>query len=1167
MAGHRYWRLRGVASFPGQDTNPMWVCNYKWLDASGDDTLGTPTYSASSSVETGNFLVANMGDPVQTPAHGWQGTGNFADQWIAADYGSDVDPHFVQFQNPDTGASYWLGTQVAIEYSDDGATWVENQIIEPGYIPGAAPYVFRIDDSGHRYWRLKGVVADGSHTGDGFGLNSLSFLDSTHTSVGSGTLSASHTDGGWSLSQATSANAGSTGWYSGNSGTGQVFNSAWIAIDFGSVKKVKYVTFCSLDSFPWTTGREIDVEHSDDGTTWTLANHLVGISGRNGEVRKFRVGDGPQYAPAHRAWRVKSDAVGNTSRGCTVAEEVEFLPDVYGCSLTYGKTPNALLCNSEGFGNRTGAFDLDYGTMWHDSCDAGGAGWICWDSGATSSNWLSVGYFSWRARNDGTYANQDSISLGGLEYTDDDPSSSPTWTRAYSIAQQNSWTANERRVPLPYLAPTNDPDGHRYWRVYQYRNNTSQTGIAELEMAREPGGDNVCRTYQGGTASADGHYSGYDAFKAFDGVLNNGSNEWGVTGGANSEHWLQWDFGSGAAYKINEVRLAPMTDGPATPRTFEVQSSDDGSTWTREWIVLFDGTYTYGSLTTFTRPTPDDGSGAHQFIGIMNLKSALEKYHGGSAGSSLDFVCREFEMAATAGGTNLCTGGTGHWYPTSDPVSRLFDGNYTSPEAYNGAPGCKRAAIWYDFGSGNAETITEVRYTRGDTTNTNYGRAPGEGWLIYSDDGMSWDILAEYTDVDYRAPGPGVTDTGFIEFVISSTAETVGTATATSSAIGYTEVPGSTRGTATATSAGNGHLMGLGTIQTRGQALGQGIATGVMDPFRRTVGTASATSTAIGRAAAVGTISTVGTASATSFADSGSAATGVIATVGASTATSTANALATGRIDTVGSASATSAADAAGSYVPSATVGSSSAIGAAVGIARGIHALVGRAGATSDAIAKMAAVRPMVGSAAGHGSTTGITDQNRPMAGAATATSSALGVGTGIKSTVGSAVATSSAVAAGSHKPTGTIGISTGGSTAIGRASVVVSTVGVSTASSSAAAKISTIAQTVGSATGSSTSAGVSLNLHPMRGSAAGTSAGDGRLGTRADSVGRAHGSSLALGVGVTIGSGMEPPEVVLVSFDDWLVMVPPPSDELVVVEVDDEIVVVPLDDSAALVA
>lgn len=455
---------------------------------------------------------------------------------------------------------------------------------------------------------------------------------------------------------------------------------------------------------------------------------------------------------AHRAWRIAVDSVNNGGRNCCAAGEIEFLATMGGSDLTDG-APGTAIGASSGYGAPANAFDGANNTLWHNSCD--GTMWIGWDSGASSDDWFEATCFAWTARDSNEYAPQDSIKVGGLEWTDDDPASSPTWHRLWACLPQAPFTISERRVIQYEAPPTNDGDGHRYWRVLQYRNNTGQTGIAELQLAKTAGGVNLCSVV-GGTPSASGNYGGYEPYRAFDGVTNSGSSEWAVSGGRNSQHWLAWDFGAGHAFTINEVRIAPMTDNGATPRTFAVQWSDDGAAWTTHYYGLYDGTYSYGSFHAFTKPTPGP---THRYLGFFNTMSAGEKYYGQSAGSYLDLVAREVEMAAFVTGPNICVGGSGHWYPASDAATNLFDGNYGS-EAYNGGGGCTHCAVWYDFGSPTA--IAEIRYTRGDGYNSNYFRSPGEGEFIYSDDGKGWSVGNSYSDVTYTAPPPGTSDTGSI---------------------------------------------------------------------------------------------------------------------------------------------------------------------------------------------------------------------------------------------------------------------------------------------------------------------------------------------------------------------------------------------------------------------
>lgn len=117
-----------------------------------------------------------------------------------------------------------------------------------------------------RYWRLMGVRAAPSHDTDGLGLVNIQWQDGSGTNlVGSGTPSASNTDGAWNLAQGYQSNMGSgKGWYSANGGV-NAFCFSWTAYDFGSTVTPKKVAFAPLNGSTWTPGTMIAVDYSDDG--------------------------------------------------------------------------------------------------------------------------------------------------------------------------------------------------------------------------------------------------------------------------------------------------------------------------------------------------------------------------------------------------------------------------------------------------------------------------------------------------------------------------------------------------------------------------------------------------------------------------------------------------------------------------------------------------------------------------------------------------------------------------------------------------------------------------------------------------------------------------------------------------------------------------------------
>lgn len=114
--------------------------------------------------------------------------------------------------------------------------------------------------------------------------------------------------------------------------------------------------------------------------------------------------------------------------------------------------------------------------------------------------------------------------------------------------------------------------GHRYWRV---RNTTSQTffGLHDLQFRTALGGPDVAT---GGTAIAS---SEYDSQHLDDYAFDVGGyrNFWSTLSGSGTNGWIGYDFGSNK--DIIEVAFW-TNDASRLPGTFEVQYSDDSSSWT-----------------------------------------------------------------------------------------------------------------------------------------------------------------------------------------------------------------------------------------------------------------------------------------------------------------------------------------------------------------------------------------------------------------------------------------------------------------------------------------------------------------------------------------------------------------------------------------------------------
>ncbi len=276
---------------------------------------------------------------------------------------------------------------------------------------------------------------------------------------------------------------------------------------------------------------------------------------------------------------------------------------------------------------------------------------------------------------------------------------------------------------------------HIAWRLRSLWTPNNQWGINELEMASTTGGTNLCT---GGTPTTNTTYGGYyGPDKAFNGDLGNGSGEY-----AGSYELGHLGYIFAAPVEINQVRINPFSDTSLSPKIFVIESSDDTTngddgTWNMEWVG-YAAAWSYGTLSGFVRPTV--GAGPHSYWGILHTRglNPADSYRG--------LVLMEFELRDSIGGTNLTGSGTGIAWPFDGghPAANLFDHNTGGSEFYNGNDNQEITFVVYDF----TTPVNVAEYAFTAQAGGNYGRATGQGFVTYSDDGKSFVIGAPYNLVD-----------------------------------------------------------------------------------------------------------------------------------------------------------------------------------------------------------------------------------------------------------------------------------------------------------------------------------------------------------------------------------------------------------------------------------
>jgi hypothetical protein len=136
---------------------------------------------------------------------------------------------------------------------------------------------------------------------------------------------------------------------------------------------------------------------------------------------------------------------------------------------------------------------------------------------------------------------------------------------------------------------------HRYWRVYiTAATGTPHLDTSEIEFRASVGGADQC---VGGTAIYSNQTGGFEAAKAFDDTT---STTWYINQGTFAlPQWIGYDFGAGNAKDVVEFALTCWQPGES-PKDFQLQYSDDGSTWTTKYTRANESWSAVGQVKAFS---------------------------------------------------------------------------------------------------------------------------------------------------------------------------------------------------------------------------------------------------------------------------------------------------------------------------------------------------------------------------------------------------------------------------------------------------------------------------------------------------------------------------------------------------------------------------------------
>lgn len=287
---------------------------------------------------------------------------------------------------------------------------------------------------------------------------------------------------------------------------------------------------------------------------------------------------------AHRAWKLQYDSC---SRGFGSCATLQLRGTLGGPDLTQGAPGAAFGSNFfDGAHDFAKAFDNNPSTFWSSNTGTG-TEFVGWDFGLGNSE--DIVQFSFLPRPD-SFAAGDSPITGGLEWTDGDPSASPTWTRLFSFGPATSWTIGVSQafpfVPIPL------PTARRAWSLVGVTpvGGHAGDGFGLCGHEWKAGGLSLLGSGTLGASSTDGSWS---LPQAIDGGTGPGHGWYsGNFGFTNGRIW--YDFGAGTPAAPDTVTLCSLNSYPWTIGTqLGIDWTDDdptaSPTWTRDYVIDVSG--------------------------------------------------------------------------------------------------------------------------------------------------------------------------------------------------------------------------------------------------------------------------------------------------------------------------------------------------------------------------------------------------------------------------------------------------------------------------------------------------------------------------------------------------------------------------------------------------
>jgi hypothetical protein len=239
-------------------------------------------------------------------------------------------------------------------------------------------------------------------------------------------------------------------------------------------------------------------------------------------------------------------------------------------------------------------------------------------------------------------------------------------------------------VPSTYSGSGSPPPLHRYWRIQLVTTINTNVEMSEIQFRAVAG---TIQAPSGGSWTCSGGSSCGTNLSD----LNFTTNWQGLNGAT-----LEYDFGSPVV--VNEVAIAPWSSYPGdSASAFNVQYSDDNSTWSTRLAVTGATTWPANTYQLFEMPAPLASTSTYKWYADTSV-TPMALYLQPTAGGAFFPVGGSLGGGYSAAGTPLptCASGiNGDTAVVSDAAAPLYMTAYTSGGTVTAAVICSYSGSAY----------------------------------------------------------------------------------------------------------------------------------------------------------------------------------------------------------------------------------------------------------------------------------------------------------------------------------------------------------------------------------------------------------------------------------------------------------------------------------------